>query len=254
MMEPSTLSSEWVKLKDPKPERGNITEPVMIQEIITIKLPLYITHVNCYLVKTDLGFVLIDTGMKNARVRLESELMLAKCHPGDLKLIILTHGDFDHIGNAAYLRKGFKTKIAMHAGDVGMLQHGDMFWNRGFNKPLVNKFLSFFIHLGKKDRCTPDIILKDDTSLQKSGLDAQVLNTPGHSSGSICILTAPGDLFCGDLFTNSTGKPMLNSMMYDIEAGKSSLEQLKPLPIQTVYPGHGPAFPMQALLGSPGHH
>lgn len=225
-------------------------ETLMTQEIFTIPLPLPLkmAYVNSYLVKTEAGFFLIDTGMTNARRRLEAELLLAGCHPGDLKLIILTHGDFDHIGNAAYLHKCYNARIAMHEGDIGMLQHGDMFWNRGFNKPLVKKLMSFFIHLGKKDRCTPDLILKDGTSLMKSGLDSQVLSTPGHSSGSICILTRSGDLFCGDLLINSTGKPMLNSMMYDKAAGNSSFEKLKTQPIKMVHPGHGATFSWEALL------
>jgi glyoxylase-like metal-dependent hydrolase (beta-lactamase superfamily II) len=43
---------------------------------------------------------------------------------------------------------------------------------------------------------------------------------------------------------------MLNSMMYDKNAGAASLERLKSLPIQTVYPGHGQPFPWVALLRS----
>jgi len=49
--------------------------------------------VNCYLLKTKNGFVLIGTGFKSKRVMLEKELASAGCKPGDLKLIILTHGD-----------------------------------------------------------------------------------------------------------------------------------------------------------------
>ncbi len=80
------------------------------------------------------------------------------------------------------------------------------------------------------------------------GLDGQVLNTPGHSTGSVCILTASGDLFCGDLLSNARQKPELNSMMYDQVAGNHSLERLKSLPIQMVYPGHGAPFEMKALV------
>ncbi|GAG68637.1 unnamed protein product, partial [marine sediment metagenome] len=75
----------------------------------------------------------IDTGGSNKRHDLENELDRAGCQPGNLNLIVLTHGDFDHTGNAAYLRKKFGTKIAMHSADSGMAEQGDMFWNR--NKP-----------------------------------------------------------------------------------------------------------------------
>jgi len=77
--------------------------------------------------ETDAGFILIDTGCSNKRVELEKRLESAGCKPGDLKLIVLTHGDFDHTGNAAYLRKKFGAKIAMHHEDSGMVERGDMF-------------------------------------------------------------------------------------------------------------------------------
>jgi glyoxylase-like metal-dependent hydrolase (beta-lactamase superfamily II) len=220
----------------------------MIQQITPIRLPLplNITYVNSYLVRTDQSFFLIDTGMTNARRKLDAALEHLCCNPGDLKLILLTHGDFDHTGNAAYTREKFRTQIAMHAGDSGMLENGDMFWNRKIKNSLLIKLMPIFIRFGNKERCTPDVLLADGDSLARYGLDAQVLNTPGHSSGSICILTASGDLFCGDLLSN-TEKPMLNTMMYDTEAGKSSFERLKAMPIQTVYPGHGQPFPWDAL-------
>ena len=94
----------------------------MPQEIKTIRLPLpfHIGSVNCYLIKTDTGYILIDTGSSNQRASLEKELDRLGCQPGNLKLIVITHGDFDHTGNAAYLRTKFTTKIAMHDDDAGM--------------------------------------------------------------------------------------------------------------------------------------
>jgi hydroxyacylglutathione hydrolase len=57
---------------------------------------------------------LIDTGCSSQRANLEKELGSAGCKPGNLKAIVLTHGDFDHSGNASYLGKKFGTKMAMH--------------------------------------------------------------------------------------------------------------------------------------------
>jgi glyoxylase-like metal-dependent hydrolase (beta-lactamase superfamily II) len=221
----------------------------MILQITPIPLPfpLNIAKVNSYLVKTEGGFYLIDTGMTNVRRQLDAELDRLDCHEGDLKLILLTHGDFDHTGNAAFLRSKFNTRIAMHQGDAGMLEHGDMFWNRKYEGVLMKKLFASFIRFGDKERCTPDILLEDGASLIEYGWDAQVLNTPGHSTGSICLLTASGELFCGDLLTNAKGKPSLNSLMYDHEAGLSSVERLKSLPIKMVYPGHGKPFKWEEL-------
>ena len=214
---------------------------------IPLPLPLNITIVNSYLVKTDLGFYLIDTGMTNARRQLEAELGRLGCLPGDLKLILLTHGDFDHTGNAVYLRQQYGSQIAMHKGDAGMLENGDMFWNRKIDNRVLKGVMSRLMPFKAQNRGKPDVLLEEASSLSAYGLDATVFNTPGHSSGSVCILTASGDLFCGDLFTNSTGKPGLNSMMYDQPAGDASFKRLKTLPIQTVYPGHGKPFRWEEL-------
>jgi hydroxyacylglutathione hydrolase len=221
----------------------------MTQQITPIRLPLTLklSYVYSYLVKTDTGFFLIDTGMTYARHQLEASLEHLCCHPGDLKLILLTHGDFDHTGNAKYLREKFHSQIAMHAGDTGMLENGDMFWNRKIKSSVLKKLLPVFIRFGENEQCTPDLLLSDGASLKDYGLDAQVLNTPGHSSGSICILTDSGDLFCGDLLTNASNKPMLNSMMYDKAAGDASFERLKTLSIKMVYPGHRSPFTWEAL-------
>jgi glyoxylase-like metal-dependent hydrolase (beta-lactamase superfamily II) len=221
----------------------------MPEEIKTINLalPYKLGSVNCYLVETNTGLVLVDTGGSNKRAELESELTNAGCVPGDLKLILLTHGDFDHTGNCAYVRAKFGAQIAMHYGDSGMAERGDMFWNRNQPNILIRMIFPIFYRLGKGDRFAPDFYLDKDTDLSEYGFDAQVLSIPGHSKGSIGILTAGGDLFCGDLLEN-TDKPALNSIMDDSTAANASLEKLKGLPIDIVYPGHGKPFPMQRLI------
>jgi glyoxylase-like metal-dependent hydrolase (beta-lactamase superfamily II) len=206
--------------------------------------------VNCYLIKTDTGFVLIDTGGSNKRAELESQLASAGCNPGNLTLILLTHGDFDHTGNGVYLREKFRTKIAMHRDDAGMAERGDMFWNRKKGNLFVRmmapviRILSGF---GKAERFAPDLFVKDGDDLSEYGFDAKVLCIPGHSKGSIGILTAKGDLFCGDLLGNED-EPALSSIMDDLAAAHASVEELKALAVDTVYPGHGKPFPMEQFV------
>jgi hydroxyacylglutathione hydrolase len=225
-------------------------ELLMSQQITPLRLPLPLkfSHVYSYLVKTDKGCFLIDTGMTNARAQIETSLEHLCCPPGELKLILLTHGDFDHSGNARYFRDKYHTRIAMHGDDAGMLENGDMFWKRKIKSNFLKKVAPLIIRFGEKDQCSPDILLEDGASLQEYGWDAVALNTPGHSSGSLCFLTATGDLFCGDLLNNARGKPMLNSMMYDKPAGEASFERLKTLSIKMVYPGHGEPFQWEALV------
>ena len=64
-----------------------------------------LASVNSYLVAANTGFALIDTGKPEKRSDLDARLSSAGCKPGDLRLIVLTHGDYDHAGNAAFLRE-----------------------------------------------------------------------------------------------------------------------------------------------------
>ncbi len=217
--------------------------------IIPLSLPFVMGRVNCYLIQTIAGHILIDTGSSNARKELLRELDSAGCMPGSLKLIILTHGDFDHIGNAAYLRSAFGSRIAMHRDDGGMAEHGDMFVNRQKPNIIIKVLLPLFSGFGKHDRFTPDIYVSDGYDLSDFGLDAKIISLPGHSKGSIGIVTTKGDLFCGDLFENTKG-PTLNSLMDDHAAASVSIETLKVLNIKSVFPGHGQPFTMDLLLNS----
>jgi hydroxyacylglutathione hydrolase len=198
---------------------------------------------NCYLIKTDDGFILIDTARTSKRAKLERELESAGCYPGNLKLIILTHGDFDHTGNCAYLREKFGAKIAMHHYDSGMVERGDMFWNRKKRNILIRIIVNSLFGITK---FKPDLTIDEGYDLSEHGLDAKVLHLPGHSKGSIGILTAGGDLFCGDLLAN-TDKPDIGSIIDDKVAVDASVEKLRNLEIDTVYPGHGKPFPMSAF-------
>jgi hydroxyacylglutathione hydrolase len=218
----------------------------MQQEIrtISLSLPYRLGSVNCYLIRSNTGHILIDTGCSNKRTYLEKELESAGCKPGSLKLIVLTHGDFDHTGNAAYLRGKFGARTAMHHDDSGMAERGDMFWNRRRGNVLLRKVSSILFRFGKSDRFEPDLYIEDGYDLSGYGLDARVLSIPGHSKGSIGILTAGGDLFCGDLLINGD-RPGLNSIIDDRAAAEASVEKLKRSRVSTVYPGHGSPFPME---------
>jgi hydroxyacylglutathione hydrolase len=256
-------------------------------KIIALSLPFGLGKVNCYLVETGSGYTLIDTGLAWQRPALEKQLVRAGCKPGNLALIVLTHGDVDHSGNGAYLREKYGAKIAIHPGESNVVERGDMTLSRNGTPFLARTALGFF-KLSKSDRFEPDLYVEDGEDLSEYGFDALVLHTPGHSNGSIGILTkenetlatsAPGPgphpglrgafspgtrlrgsvrvreapqplgsaLFCGDLLINSS-KPILNSIMDDLAAANASVKKLSSLRIKTVYPGHGEPFPMDLFL------
>jgi len=199
---------------------------------------------NCYLLETEQGFVLIDTGSKSARSKLEVGLNKAGCTPENFLLVILTHGDFDHTGNCVYLHEKYDVKIAMHPNDVAIVESGDMFRNRKSGNRVMKKIINTFFGITK---FTPDFTIDEGRDLSDYGLDAKILHIPGHSSGSIGILTDYHDLFCGDVFTNLK-KPEPNSLFDNLDELNLSIDRLRHLHIKMVYPGHGQPFMMDKFL------
>ncbi len=137
----------------------------MSQEINVIDLG----GVNCSLVKTAAGYILIDTGFEAKRAFLEIALERAGCRSGNLHLIILTHGDSDHADNAAYLRNKFGARIAIHTDDAGMVERGDMSWNRktrpdkhAFIFRLMAAVIPLFVRGSKFERFSPDFIIDEN--------------------------------------------------------------------------------------------
>jgi hydroxyacylglutathione hydrolase len=211
-------------------------------------IPLRVS--NAYLVKGDGGFVLIDTGFRFDRTRLERELEAAGCRPGDLRLILVTHADADHSGNAAYLRGAYGAEIATHRLEVPGVERGDMFLCRGslrfrirMAKPLMGLF-----RLRKADRFTPDVYLDDGDRLDAYGLDATVLHVPGHTVGSIAVLTGDGAFFSGD-FLEDRRRPSIATFVDDADALRRSYDRAKQLGIRVVYPGHGRPFAFEEIGG-----
>jgi hydroxyacylglutathione hydrolase len=124
-------------------QNNQIRRESIVREIKTISF----SGVNCYLLTTDTGFVLIDTGYSKNRMDVTRELESSGCTYETLQLILLTHGDFDHSGNAAYLREKYTVKIVMHIDDEGMVEKGDLFYNRNSQFPGENDWKNFVVFL-----------------------------------------------------------------------------------------------------------
>lgn len=229
----------------------------MNQEIIRINLD----GVNCYLGKSEQGFVLFDTGghitmdkaFTNRQDALVKELESQGCKPGNLKAIILTHGDNDHVANAAFLREKYQTVIAMHEADVELVSNltiEKMMESFQFSS-IVFKMMFLFLNkiirriaaktLEDYKEFKPDVLLKEGDSLSDYGFYAKVIYLPGHTAGSIGILTKEGELISGDTFANMK-KPSLAPNALDFKQLKASVKKLKTMNIKKIYPGHGEPF------------
>lgn len=228
-----------------------------MKEIIRIDLD----GVNCYLGKAEEGFILFDTGghlimdkeYTDRREKLCSYLDKAGCRPGNLKLIILTHGDSDHSGNAAFLREKYQTSIAMHRADTELVK-GITLSKRMESFHYRSPIYRFIFRLMRKKilKITervhtdytpfePDILLQDGEALQKYGLPAKVVHLPGHTPGSIGILCETGELIAGDIFVNLK-KPSLAPNAADFSQMERSAHKLSKMKLSMVYPGHGEPF------------
>ena len=209
---------------------------------------IQLDFVNAFLVKVKDGFVLIDTGMPQHWERLEAQLIAAGCFPSQLKLVIITHGDQDHLGNCAKLQEKYKAKIAMHEADAFMAEGGVLPKRKA--RTLAGRILMLLFRLRRQkiglQKFKPDIFLKDGEDLGEYGLSAKIIHLPGHTKGSIGILTEEGDLFAGDTLVNSK-KPDMAIFVDNSKELKNSIEKLKKLNIKKVYPGHGKIFSFSDL-------
>lgn len=176
-------------------------------------------EVNCYLLSTEKAAVVIDCGYYSKEVE---NFLIENSYKE--RLIILTHGHFDHIGGVALLREKTNVKIAIGEFD-----------GNATDNPYINYSAQFGEEL---DPFGADIFLKDNDLLQIGDIEFKVLHSPGHTAGSICLLN-DDILFSGDtLFYESVGRTDIGGNMSQLVNSLSKLMKLDGNII--VYSGHGP--------------
>lgn len=186
-------------------------------------LPVGPLQVNCYIVgceKTREALV-VDPGDEGGRI-------LAALDRAGLrtKLVVNTHGHFDHIGANAFLVEKTGAELLIHEKDVPLLaqseRHAELFGLSVVPSPAPTRTLS------------------GGEELSVGELRIRVIHTPGHSPGGICLLV-DGHLFAGDtLFAGSIGRTDLAGGNHE-QLLAAIREQLLVLPEATVvHPGHGP--------------
>lgn len=174
---------------------------------------------NCYLVEGEKGAVVIDPGYKR-----EAILDFLKENENKERLILLTHGHFDHIGGAEYLRQETGVKIGIGALDEPALSDNELNCAVNFKRTLPP--------------FSADYLYNDGDKISVGDLDFTVIACPGHTVGGISLL-CDGNLFSGDtLFKDSVGRTdFQGGSLCDLE---KSIKRLYTLPDDTaVLPGHG---------------
>jgi glyoxylase-like metal-dependent hydrolase (beta-lactamase superfamily II) len=151
------------------------------------------------------------------------------------------------------LQKKYHCKIAMHKDDSSMAEN--LVFLKRKTRTLSGKVFTLLRKISRKikgmkfsfDKFTPDLFLHDGQRLDEFGFKATVIHIPGHTRGSIGLLTDDGALFAGDTFTNRS-KPDVATYVENASELENSIRRLKTLPVKTVYPGHGKPFEMKQLF------
>jgi hydroxyacylglutathione hydrolase len=193
----------------------------MIQKGLTVGL----LEVNCYILGDEVTkeAVVIDPGGDEDEI-----LEVLKYNNFQLKLIIDTHGHFDHVDANQPLKDATGAKIAVHEADAQML-----------DKPSAE---AMFFTGNRLRTSQADILLKENDVLTFGEYRLKVLHTPGHTPGGISLVLEDHPyVYVGDLlFAGSIGRTDFPGGSYDalITAVKTKIFPLGDN--YTVYPGHGP--------------
>jgi hydroxyacylglutathione hydrolase len=146
-----------------------------------------------------------------------------------LKQILVTHGHIDHVGGALKLKRLTGAPILFNENDLPLLKMMDE--------------QAGWLGVATPETAPPDDPLTDGLNVGLESCPAQVLYTPGHTQGSVCLHFAPLKLLiAGDtLFAGSIGRTDLPGGNFD-QIIDSIESRLLALPDETrVLPGHGPA-------------
>jgi glyoxylase-like metal-dependent hydrolase (beta-lactamase superfamily II) len=190
---------------------------------------------NCYLVITETGMLVIDTGMPGNGNRIKNYIKGLGKKPSDINCVVLTHADIDHLGSAAEIKKITGAKLAIYASDAPVLSGKSGFKTIRGPLGLLFKLMSPLVRFHPVE---PDLILENDTDIE----DFKVIHTPGHTNGSICLYKQGKVIFIGDaLRSDSKGNPKLprKIMSADIAQANASLIAIAELEFDSLLPGHG---------------
>ncbi len=198
--------------------------------------------VHAYLWEWADGVTLIDTGMPNAG-DIIIKTLIANGYPlHRVQRIILTHGDADHMGSAAQLKRATGAPILCHTVEKVLLEHP---WQRKPNALLLRPIFSAIAPLAgmRSKPVTPEELVVDGQELPE-GLT--VITTPGHTAGHISLLDRKRRiLIAGDALSNRKGKLSPPAAMFtpDMKNAERSIWKLAKKygdEIDLIVFGHGP--------------
>lgn len=205
-----------------------------------------------YLVDTPEGITVIDAGLAGHWRELVDELRVMGRSLDDVRGVILTHGDSDHIGFAERLHREKDVPIYVHAADAARAQGKE----KGPKNPMgptklgpMLGFMGYALTKGGMRTTYPTSVveIRGGETLDLPGAP-QIIGMPGHSPGSIAVYVPLVDaVFVGDALTTRhvlTGKRGPQPAPFTDEPAEAitSLQALLPTGARWVLPGHGTPF------------
>ncbi|GAA4185218.1 MBL fold metallo-hydrolase [Gryllotalpicola kribbensis] len=196
----------------------------------------------------DDGITVVDAGLAGHFRGLKRELAAMGRSLGDIRGLVLTHGDSDHIGFAERLRAEHGVPVYVHAADAARargLEQSTPAWGRRRVGPVL-QFLGYTVGMGGlRNRYLGEVTpVREGDRLELPGRP-QLIALPGHSPGSIAVyFPEQRTVFVGDALTTRdvlTGVrgPAPAPFTDDPTEAAASLERLLGLDIEVVIPGHG---------------
>ncbi len=215
--------------------------------------PLKLGITTCYLIQGE-SAILIDSSDPYQVKPFQKALAGIPVNPGDISLILLTHGHFDHTGSARDIQALTGAKLALHRADQALVESAKMVFPKAVTTWGAIMGILFRPILPVLFRYSPtpiDLVIGDEgLPLGDYGIPGRVIHTPGHTDGSMSVLLDTGEAFVGCMAHNgfpfrlSPGLPILAD---DIETLKKSWNMLLDLNVHTIYPAHGKPFPAEVM-------
>ena len=207
--------------------------------------------VNLYLIQGGNGYLLVDAGLPGKAGELFARIGEQGISIDRIGLIVITHVHFDHVGSLKEVQAAAGCPVMVHETEAELMRRGVVTippGTRWFSRPFLGaaRRSAWIKRRLRYPPVTPDILVSGDgCSLEEYGFPARILHTPGHSEGSVSVLTEDGDAFVGDLASNDwpLGKgPIFNPFGDDGDRMLRSWRKLLRLGARRILPGHGEPF------------
>ncbi len=194
---------------------------------------------NVYLLVDNGDLTLVDTGFAGRADLILEQITKLGYSPSDVKKIIITHHHGDHTGNLAKLKSVTGAEVVAHPADAPYID-GTMPQPGPARPQWLGRFLSRFSWLFYTEPVAVDVLVSDGQELPVLG-GVEILSTPGHTPGSICLyLQDEKVLIAGDLLANRFGIRLPSrGFTVDTVQETQSIRRLIGLDFDIICFGHG---------------